>query len=421
MVDEISYSFNSVLSDLISGIPNVIKAALLLLVAWGVAVIVKNIVEKLLRKVGVGRALSRTPLVNDEKQGERIIENIAKLIYLLIFVLFLPSVFNALNMSDVSSPITSMMNQFLGFIPNLIAAAIIMIIGVFIARLVKSLFAQFFQTLNLDKWFRKISPEKATHDDTQMTLSNVLANVIFIVILIPFITMSLEALAIETITRPIQSVLDSVLAMIPNIFVAIILVIVGYYLGKFVGNLLTNILHGTGVNNVYAKLGLSNQSFDVAKFLGTLVQVIIVLFFTVEALNTINLRILNMIGSAVIGYLPFLLSAVLILGIGLFLANFVSSWIKKNTNSPVSAVLIKSVIITFAVFMTLDQLHFAKGIVNIAFLLILGGLMIAFAISFGIGGRDFAKTQLAKLQNKIDEPQIKQPRIEDNNNNDIQS
>ena len=411
MFDEISYSFSNMTSTLLSGIPNVIKAVLLLLIAWGVAVLARNLFEKLLVKVGAGRALSRTPLVVDEKQGNQVIESIAKFIYLLVFILFLPSVFSALNMSDVSSPITSMMSQFLGFIPNLIAAAIMIIIGVFIARLVKTLFLQFFNTLNLDKWFRKISPEKVTYDETQATLSTVLANVIYVVILIPFITMSLDALNIQTISHPIQSVLDTVLAFLPNIFVAIILVIVGYYIAKFVGNLLTNLLQGTGVNNIYSKLGFTketNTTFDLAKFLGTLVQVIIVLFFTVEALNTINLSILNTIGGAVIGYLPFLLSAVLILGTGLLVASLVSNWIKKNTNSSVSAILIKTVIITFAVFMTLDQLQFATSIVNIAFLLILGGLMVAFAISFGIGGREFAKNQLAKLQNKIDNVEVKE-------------
>src|SRR5699024_6779892 len=131
-------------SDLI---PSVIKAALLLLLAWGLAVFAKNVIEKVLRKVGLGRALSKTPLVVDEKQGDTVIESIAKLVYLLVFVLFLPSVFSALNMTGVSSPITNMMSQFLGFIPNLIAAAIIIIIGVFIARLVKALFVQFFATL----------------------------------------------------------------------------------------------------------------------------------------------------------------------------------------------------------------------------------------------------------------------------------
>jgi len=40
---------------------------------------------------------------------------------------------------------------------------------------------------------------------------------------------------------------------------------------------------------------------------------------------------------------------------------------------------------------------------NIAFLVILSGLAIAFALSFGMGGREFAKKQLEKLDDKINQ------------------
>jgi hypothetical protein len=56
--------------------------------------------------------------------------------------------------------------------------------------------------------------------------------------------------------------------------------------------------------------------------------------------------------------------------------------------------------------MTLDQLQFASMIVNTAFLFIMGGLAVAFALAFGLGGREFAKTQLQKLDNKIEEETI---------------
>lgn len=406
MIDDLSYSVNEMLNSLILEIPNVLKALLLLVLAWIVAIAVRAIFQKAFVKMGVSRALSKTPLVQDEAEGERILDNVGKIIYFLVFILFLPAVFDALNMTEVSAPISNMMSQFLGFIPNLIAATIIVLIGVFVARLVKELFKRFFDALNLDRWFEKVNPGQGEYDEAQATLSSVLANIIYIVIIIPFITIGLETLNISSISNPIQSVLNDVLAMIPNIFVAIILVIAGYYIGKLLSNLLTSLLQRTGVEKVYQVFGLSDESnrpsFDLTKLLGNLVQVLILLFFTVEALHVINLRVLNTIGHAVIQYLPYLLSALLILGAGLFLANLLGNWMKKNTNCSISAVLLKAIVITFAVFMTLDQLHFATSIVNIAFLLILGGLMVAFAISFGIGGREFAKNRLAKLQQKLD-------------------
>ncbi|WP_237150872.1 hypothetical protein [Planococcus plakortidis] len=63
----------------------------------------------------------------------------------------------------------------------------------------------------------------------------------------------------------------------------------------------------------------------------------------------------------------------------------------------------KYAIFIIAIFMTLDQLNFASNIVNLAFLFIIAGLAVAFAIAFGIGGRDFAKNQLAKMEKKMKE------------------
>lgn len=406
MFDDLTFSFESMFDSLLMELPNVIKAILLLLLAWGIAVVAKAIIQKAFVKIGVGKALTKTNLFKDEPEAENLLNQIGKLVYILVFVLFLPSVFNALNMTEVSAPISNMMSQFLNYIPNILAAAIIIIIGVFVAKLVKELFKQFFNTVKLDKLFRKVNPNQVGEEQkAQTTLSAVLSNIIYIFVLIPFVTIGLEALNIASISNPIQSVLSDVLTAIPNIFVATVLIVVGYYIGKFLGNLLTNLLQGVGISKIFKSLGFGNTAepkFDLAKALGTLVQIFIVLFFTVEALHIINLEVLNTIGHAVIQYLPFLLSALLILGVGLFLANLVGNWIKNNTNSPLSAILIKSVIIAFAIFMTLDQLHFATSIVNKAFLLILGGLMVAFAVSFGLGGREFAKNTLEKVQRNFE-------------------
>src|SRR5699024_12874205 len=105
---------------------------------------------------------------------------------------------------------------------------------------------------------------------------------------------------------------------------------------------------------------------------------------------------------SVLVYIPFLLISTTILVVGFFVANLLVHLIRKYANSSFSASIVKYVVIVFAVFMTLDQLQFATTCVNTGFLLVLGGLMIAFALSFGLGGRDFAKEQLSKLNKKFD-------------------
>src|SRR5690625_7843638 len=101
-----------------------------------------------------------------------------------------------------------------------------------------------------------------------MSLSTVLANVLYVFILIPIIVTALEALNIRSISEPITTVFNSILNIIPNLFVAIVLVTVGYYIAKIVGNMLRNLLRSTGVNNIYSFLGMDETkktSNDLAK------------------------------------------------------------------------------------------------------------------------------------------------------------
>lgn len=311
-------------------------------------------------------------------------------------------------MKSISEPISNMMQNLLAFIPNIIGAAIILFVGFFVAKLVRDVTYRSLKTLNIDKWYDKldIDTEKNLTTEKQTTLSKVLSNVLYGIILIPVITMALEALKIDTLTAPIVTMLNNILVMIPKIFVAIILILIGHYIAKYVGQILTALLNRVGIQRVYSWTHKDSDAkaprLDLAKIIGNTVRALIMLFITVEALSVLKLEVLNNIGTAIILYIPFLLSGLIIMGLGIFVGSFVENAIKKYSNSQLSAKIAKYIVIVFAVFMTLEQIKFASTIVNTAFILILGALSIAFAISFGLGGRDFAKKQLDKLDNCIE-------------------
>ena len=313
-----------------------------------------------------------------------------------------------LGLDAVARPISNMFDTALNFLPNLFAAVVIIAIGVFVARFVKNLVYNLAVTLDIDKWVSKFTSSSSEKPATpsagqKSTMAKVLGNIVYIVILIPIVTIALETLNIDSISRPIVEVLNQILAAIPNIIVAIILLAVGIVIAKFVGEMLTDLLSSSGINNLtkYVK-NLGNMNFDLAKIIGQIVAVVIGVFFLVEALNVLNLEVLNTIGSAIIAYLPLVLSALVILGIGVVGGTVLGGFISKSTGNKFAGETLKYILIVLSVFMALDQLQFATSIVNLAFILILGALSVAFAIAFGVGGRDFAKSQLAKLDKKMD-------------------
>src|SRR5699024_11665328 len=80
-MSDLSHSINNMLDQLIQAIPNIIYAALLLLLAWIIAVIVRFIITKGLTKVGVPTAMSKLPVVENPQQGKDILRTIGTVVY----------------------------------------------------------------------------------------------------------------------------------------------------------------------------------------------------------------------------------------------------------------------------------------------------------------------------------------------------
>ncbi|HFI0342990.1 TPA: hypothetical protein ACGOV5_000665 [Streptococcus suis] len=170
-----------------------------------------------------------------------------------------------------------------------------------------------------------------------------------------------------------------------------------------IGNLLENLLETAGINN-YSKYLFAKEeaNFELSAIITQVVRAIIIVFFFIQAIQVLNLQVFNAVGSALLAYLPSLISAIAIVILAIIASNLVANFLQKVTDSPLVITLVRYLMIVFAVFMALDQLKFAQHIVQSTFTIVLGALAVAFALAFGLGGRDFAARQLEKLEKKID-------------------
>jgi len=381
-------------------IPGLITAILLLLLAWVVATIARNLVVKLLKKSKAEKYTNKVGIV-DETTGSSV-DFIGKLVFIVVFILFLPGVLDKLGMQNVSAPIALLASRFLNFIPNLIAAGIILVVGIFVAKIIRQLLTPVLKRLNVDKLQEKSG--LAASEGTK--LSSLISYVVYVLILIMVIIAALQVLNISAISLPAVAMLNKILLFLPNIFVAIAIVIIGVFIAKLVGKLLTEILSGVGADGVIKKIVTDEssklQQFSLSKAVGAIVKYIIILLFAVEAINVLNLEVLEFAGEAIISYLPFAVSAVIIIGAALLLATWVEGLIKKHfPHAGFSALAAKCIIIVLASFMTLNQLGIATYIVNAAFIIVLSAFAVAFAVAFGIGGRESAAKLLKKFEGSM--------------------
>lgn len=390
---------SSILNTIGTGIWSVISAVLILVIAFVVASIVKSMVLKLLGKGKINDFFAKIDSAGKEEgQTGSTKDFIGKLVYLLVFLLFVPGIFSALGMREVTSPITNLLNIVWSYVPNIVAAVIILVIGFFVAKLVRQLLVPVFDKLSINKLQEKAGIEVSGTDK----LSGTLAYIVYVLILIPMIVMALDVLNISVISDPAVHMLNLIFAFIPNIFVALIIIVIGCIIGKFVGQIVTRLIASAGLDAKLTK-AIANEKykFTLSKFAGGVVYAVVVIFFAVEGVDVLKLDVLTNIGAVVIGYMPAVLSAVVIFAICFFASSAAENALRKN-GFTAYAVIAKCAILTVGAFMVLSQLGIAAELVNTAFKLILAALAVAFAVAFGVGGRDFASHALKKLEDNIE-------------------
>ena len=379
-----------------NAVPALLKAVLLLVLAFIVAAIVKSLIGKLIEKTKLNDFLAKA---DGDKPGSTK-SFVLKLVYLLVFLLFIPGIFAALGVDSIATPVLGMLNTIWGYLPNILGAVIILIVGFLIARLVRSLLIPVFDKIKIDRLQEKAGIEV---DDQQSKLSSTLAYIVYVLILIPVIIMALQVLKISAISEPAIGMLNKIFAFIPSIIVAVLIIYLGVIIGKFAGQIVSRLIGATGVDKKIQSVTEGKMTnFVFSKVIGTIVNILIIIFFTVEGFSILKLGVLTSIGQAVIGYMPSILAAVIILVAALLVSSLVDKGLKKLGYNGYAAIA-RIAIMVLAVFMLLNQLGIAKQIVNIAFFMIMAALAVAFAISFGIGGREFAASVLKDAKAKVDE------------------
>lgn len=382
-----------------SSLTNLLVAILLLVVAFIAAKIVKSLVEKLLKAVNAEKLLGK--IGAKEEVAKSVITFVGKLVYFVTFLLFLPGVLDRLGMGSVSTPITNMVNKFLAFVPNLVAAAIIITVGLFIANILKDLLISVLKAVKVDALQEKAGIKASEN----ASFSSIIANVIYGVIVLVVITTGLDQLKIPAISEPANDIVASIFAIIPSVLAAIVIIAAGVFIAKLVAKLLESLLAGVGADSLLEKIsGSTEKKLSLSKIISEVVKYVLVVIFLVQGINVLKLPVLTGIGEAVLGYLPAVLTAVIILAIGMFAANTAeAAIIKKFPKAKASALVAKVAIYVFVGFVCLSQLGVAITMVEKTFILVIAALCVAFAVAFGVGGRNFAAHMLEKLEKKIDD------------------
>lgn len=125
-------TFQSLIDQFVDFVPRLLFAVVILLIGFSVARLVALVVLRVLGKVGfdkIGNRLNEINVIKQLKTEVKLSEILAKVLYYFILLVFIKAATEKLGVAAITEMVSSLIN----FIPKLIAAAIMLQIGVLLS------------------------------------------------------------------------------------------------------------------------------------------------------------------------------------------------------------------------------------------------------------------------------------------------
>jgi hypothetical protein len=219
-----------------------------------------------------------------------------------------------------------------------------------------------------------------------------------------------SSVAAISVGDSLQRGLDNLIGFLPRLIGFLIILAIGYIIARVVKGVVTKLLEKVGVDRA-VHTGTTGEyvnrvapGFRPSSTIGTVVFWFLFLGALAIAVSQLGIAALDNFIAVVGAYLPNILAAVLIFVAAVALAGAVGTLVARTMGDTPTGKIVGSVapvlIMAIGTFMILDQLQIAPVIVTITYAALLGGIFLAMALAFGLGGRDVAGRMLSEAYDR---------------------
>lgn len=200
--------------------------------------------------------------------------------------------------------------------------------------------------------------------------------------------------------QSLQSAFTQLLNYLPQLIGALVVLLVGYIIARLIRAVVTKALRKLRVDS-RLKQGPGGRYAErlsprgsPSRLVGALVFWVIMLFVLASAIGALQIPALTGFMNVVLGYLPRIVAALLILVVAAAIAAAIGGIAHRTMGDTATGRLVRvaapTLVMAIAVFMALTQLQIAPTIVVITYAMLLGSLALGGALAFGLGGREAA-------------------------------
>ena len=217
---------------------------------------------------------------------------------------------------------------------------------------------------------------------------------------------------LQLILEPMKEVFSKFKEFAPNILATMTILLVGILFARIMKAVLLRFLRAIKFDSWSDRMGLTvvMRKGDLwakpSVAVGSIVFWLLLIISLLTGLSALKIHAIDNLVAQFFLYLPRAFSAVLILVFGYIIAGFIGRAVlitAVNSGYHYAKLLAEAVRLLLTVLilaMALEQLQVAPGIVVAAFSIIFGGIVLALAVSFGVGGIDAARRMIEKEEER---------------------
>jgi hypothetical protein len=207
---------------------------------------------------------------------------------------------------------------------------------------------------------------------------------------------------IDVMLEPVRALMFQVGAFMPRLLLALGVLLLGWLVAKAFRFSVVKALRALNFHVLTERAGIDGflqqggTEKDTAELVGWIGYAVVILAALIVAFNSLGLtQVTDLLGRVML-FVPRLLVALLVVVFGSYFARFagnaVSSYCRAAgiSDGELLGRALQYGVMAFVVLLAVDHLDIGGGLIQQTFLMLLGGIVVALALAFGIGGRDRA-------------------------------
>jgi hypothetical protein len=214
--------------------------------------------------------------------------------------------------------------------------------------------------------------------------------------------------SIDILLETAREFLHQIAAFLPRLLLALAVVAIGWLFAKAARFAVEKALRAVNFTVLTERAGTDNflhqagMRGDTTTLFGLVAYWLVIFATLMIAFNGLGLTYITDLLGRVVLFAPKLLVAMLVVVFGSYCARFVGGAVHtyctdaQIPDADLLGGIARSLIVIFVVMIALSQVEIGGDIVQRTFLIILGGLVLALALAFGLGGKDWAAAMLER-------------------------